>query len=176
MKYLIFLSLFLLYSFQNPRYDKQAVDEFVLQSKQIRFNNFPGSLNPSIIRWNEGYLLSFRIRDPVTNTLYGIGLVPLDKNFNPIASVSELKMPRVSPNERIREQDPRLITTGEKLFIVYSSSVPGVLVNESRKMFIGEILFNKDEFAIGPIEGPLSFSGENEMRQEKNWTPFEYKG
>jgi len=155
---------------------ENLIGEYVLKSKEIRFSAFPGAFNPSIVRWKDEFLLSFRIRDPLTNSTYRIGLVQLDKNFNVQGPVSEIMMPRISPNQLVREQDPRLIVIGEKLFMVYNTSINGISVKETRRVFVGEVLFDNDQFFIGSIEGPLSFPGEKEMRQEKNWVPFEYNG
>lgn len=151
--------------------------QFVLHSKQIRIDSFPGGFNPSIIRWKEGYLLAFRNRFQMNHSIYRIGIVPLDKNFNPSGPVYELNTPYMNPNYPVREEeDPRLIAIGEKLLLVYNNDLVPEKTYEIRRMFIGELSFEKEQLVVGSIEGPLTFPGEMKWRQEKNWTPFEYQG
>ncbi len=176
--------------------EKEMMDDFVLETKKIEIPGYPDAFNPSIIRWNSSLLLSFRlgksrdfnpedqnqvlmsfrIRDPISGSTNGIGLVILDEDFNLKSSPQVLDIPHTNPEFALRQQDPRLVAIGERLFIVYSNMIEGSCLPEIRRMFFAELFYNGEEFYTGVPECIVKFDGESESRWQKNWVPFDYEG
>lgn len=149
---------------------------FLLETKQIIIPDYPDAFNPSIIRWENGFLLSFRYRKPISLLTNPIMLVFLDENFEPISKPQELLIPFFNPFWVSKQQDARLIQIDEKLFVVYSNLKQGEIPREIRRVYITEVFFDGITFTAGTPEPLLHFEKETEMRWEKNWTPFEYRG
>jgi predicted GH43/DUF377 family glycosyl hydrolase len=155
---------------------EKNVPEFVLESKEIKIPNYPYAFNPSITLWQEKMLMSFRIRDAKARLTNKIGLIWLDENFNPASSPYILELSMNSSVTLSKQQDPRLITIGDSLYIVYSDALPGILIPEVRRMFIAQVHFYGEKFFTYAQEGLFYFENEDERRWEKNWVPFEYQG
>lgn len=153
--------------------DAMAQD-YVLEMKQIDIPEYPLSLNPSIIRWKGSLLLCFRIRNPLTNTADRIGLVWLDENFKPKSDPQVLNIK--NPFLPAFPQDPKLLTIGNTLFIVYSNILDKNSKGEFRRMFISSLDERSGTFYASTPVIMKKFVGENPIRREKNWTPFDYKG
>lgn len=194
MKYLL-PCLFLLCGFTNEDYlveepveklepvlfprplDLQSLDEgFVLETKQIEIEGYPTAFNPSIVKWRGGNLMSFRIRDPNNGSCNSIGLIWLDDEFNCIGKPYLLHIEIEQPSLISHVQDPRLITIDHRLYMVYSNKIyRDEYFKEIKKMYLGEISFEQDQFRINWPECLLNHQNEAD-RWEKNWVPFEYQG
>ncbi|MBS0604492.1 MAG: hypothetical protein JSS60_05575 [Verrucomicrobia bacterium] len=156
-------------------FDKMAQD-FILETKRIEIPGHPCAFNPSIIRWKGSLLMSFRSYDPKTHSTNPMGLIWLDENFNPIGTPQIFELPFKNPVLVSKQQDPRLITVGERLFLVYNNIKEDVTHREMRRMFIVELFHEAETFRASEPECLMHFEGENEMRYEKNWVPFEFNG
>ena len=99
------------------------------------------------------------------------GLVYLDEDFNPISPAYVIEFINKSPFLPPKEQDPRLITLNEHLYIVYNN-IFGPLEQEMRRMFIAQVHFDGKKFFITDAEPFLEFEGQVNKRMEKNWVPF----
>lgn len=190
--YFFFIPLFLFGSLFCGFIDleDEMSDSFVLETKKIEIPEYPNAFNPSIIRWKKGllmsfrpgdfgsdpYLMSFRIRDPISGCTNGICLVLLDDNFNPISAPQELEIPHPNPLFAYRQQDPRLISIGDHIYIVYSNMIEGALIPAIRRMFVAELHYDGSHFFTGAPDAITMFDGENENRWQKNWVPFDYEG
>lgn len=173
---------------------EDMVQDFVVETKKIEIPGYPDAFNPSILRWNDSLLLSFRtgdsmdasgddalllsfrFREHATGSTNQIGLVLLDKDFNLISTPQVLEIPRKNPMLAFRQQDPRLIRVGDRVFIVYSNIIEGLMNFEIRRMFIAELFFDGTYFTASEPECLSRFEGENEQRWQKNWVPFDYNG
>jgi predicted GH43/DUF377 family glycosyl hydrolase len=153
---------------------EQMAQDLILEAKQIRFPEYPGAFNPSIIRWNGRLLLSFRIYNLHTGSTNPFALVWLDENFNPISVPQVFELPYHNPVLPSKQQDPRLISVNGRLFIVYNNQQENVIHREMRRMFIVEMNYDGDKFIPGEPECLLNYEGQSEARFEKNWVPFEY--
>lgn len=149
---------------------------FILETKELRFNEFPTAFNPTIVRWNGSLLLAFRMRDPITSSTDGIGMVWLDENMKPLCAPVLLEVPVFPSLLPSKQQDPRLITIGADLYMVYNNVIKGLLRKEIRRVMITKVHYDNGRFYTDPPEMIVSFEGEKEQRDEKNWTPFEYHG
>ena len=154
-----------------PNLDDGAQD-FVLETKQIRFKEFPQAFNPSIIRWKGRLLLVFRTYHPKTRATDEIGICHLDENFDPVDAPQLIKFKSSDPYCLFKRQDPRLIAVGERLYIVYNN----VINDEVRRMVVAELLHDGKNYSVDSSECFLHFDGEVPSRSEKNWAPFEYEG
>ncbi len=151
---------------------EKTAQDFVLELKELIFPGFPGAFNPSVTRWKEKILVCFRIR--TKKTTHEIGFVWVDENFNQISKPSVLSLPPHPSTSFNLQQDPRLITIGDRLYMVYSNIIPGAKIAQVRRVFVTEIHFDGNAFYADPPEYLAKFEGENEARWEKNWTPFVY--
>lgn len=199
---IIFLFLFLnAYLLANCiDLEEEMFQNFVLETKKISIPNFPYAFNPSIIRWNGAYLMSFRAgKDYKYNGEYGsdaesddnsgeydcyfqpapsyspnrIGLIWLDDNFSPTSLPQLLNVP--NHNSTYRQQDPRLIVVGDKIFITYSDFIKGIFLPYVKRMVIAELHFDGKNFYIGEADYIRDFENVQENRWEKNWVPFVYE-
>ncbi len=114
---------------------EERLHDFVLETKQINVPGYPYAFNPSIVRWNDLLLLSFRdIPDPKNSFHSRIGVVLLDEAFNPVtpAQILDTQWEDPFPVRLVpsRSEDARLITVGEKLYMVYSDNKNEVLSGE----------------------------------------------
>lgn len=147
---------------------------FVLETKRIQIPEYPYIFNPSIVRWNDSFLMSFRINDGKAFSVKPIGLVWLDKNFNVKSKpyILEIRNQKkniffVHKDAKVAEQDPRLIVINDCLYMVYDHFQVG-------RMFIAEIHFDKDSIFLDNPERLLHFENEDTKRLEKNWVAFQY--
>lgn len=148
--------------------------DFILETKRIQVPEHPYIFNPSIVRWNNAFLMSFRVHDNLVHTAKPIGLVWLDKNFNVISKSYTLKIRNakehttfVHKKSKIEDQDPRLITIDNHVYMVYSNFRVG-------RMFIAELQFDGTDFFLDNPECLLNFDDSKPNLIEKNWVPFEY--
>lgn len=156
---------------------QEDVDSFILEEKQIIIPGYPDAFNPSIVRWNDGrLLLSFRARDPLTNSTHLIGFVWLNENFEPVGHPSLLKIYQDKPLKNSRAQDPRLVKVDDEYYIVYNNILNDE-DRETRRMLMARLYYNHQQFFIVQPHYLLNFVGDkaNQWR-EKSWSPFDYEG
>src|SRR5258708_5156971 len=97
----------------------------------------------------------------------------------PPTSTSEPQIVEIAhkyPSFMFRQQDPRLVEVGGRMYIVYSNMIEGVLISEVRRMFAAELHYHANRFFTGQPDAFTRFEGENEQRWQKNWVPFDYQG
>jgi predicted GH43/DUF377 family glycosyl hydrolase len=150
--------------------------DFILETKKIEIPGHPFANNPSITRWKGRLLLSFRSYNMATGSTNPFGLVWLDEEFNPVSTPQIFELPFKNPVLASKQQDPRLITVGDRLFAVYNNILENVTHKEMRRMFVVEFHYDRDTFTASEPECITHFESENEMRYEKNWVPFAYNG
>ncbi len=156
---------------------KKMAQDFVLETKEIKIPGFPLAFNPAIVRWKNRILMSFRVRDERGISIFKMGLVWLDRNFNPISNPQILEIPPCTLSSVTKHQDPRLVTVKNKLYIVFSNILDPVIgERENRRMFFAEVLFNGTEFSATTPSCMTRFDVENKQRWEKNWAPFDCQG
>ncbi len=153
-------------------YDLEATcQDFVLETKRIEIPNFTDAFNPSIVRWKGHLLLSFRIRDPLTTLTHQIGLVWLDDNLNIAGEPCILQKDTQDNLYMPRTQDPRLITVGADLYMVFNE-FHDTSTTPNRRMAYTKIHNVHDSFYAEPPTFLLDYENENPAKQEKNWVPF----
>lgn len=155
---------------------QEMQSDFVLESKKIDIPGYPDAFNPSIIRWNDSLLMSFRIvPNPKEKYNCNIGLVWLDEEFNIISHPQILET--VDPNSSIpaRIDDARLIQIGEALYLVYADNKEEKISRGGYRVYIAELIYNGTTFTVLDQECISTFPKQNKNRREKNWTPFNFQ-
>lgn len=160
----------------EPLLDLETMtSDFVLESKRIDIPGYPLALNPSIIRWKDSLLLSFRvIPDRKQSFTSLIGLVWVDENFNAISEPQILNTQQ-NPPVPSRAEDARLIQVNNRLFMVYDDNPNERITKGGFRVYTAEILYDGSTFSLQNIECLSNFEGASELKREKNWTPFEYQ-
>jgi len=120
--------------------------------------------------------MSFRIYNTQNGSSSPFALVWLNENFEPTCVPQVFELPFYNPVLPSKQQDPRLVAIGERLFVVYNNILESVIHREIRRMFVVELFYDGEKFTTGAPECLIDFEGKNEMRYEKNWVPFEYHG
>jgi predicted GH43/DUF377 family glycosyl hydrolase len=156
---------------------EERAQDFVLETKKIEIPGYPYAFNPSIIRWGEGFLMSFRIipdlKNPYTSRL---GLIWLDSQFNPISEPQLLETRNRTSVSPSRAEDGRLIFVGERLYLIYSDNIEAQISRGGFRMYIAEVREKNGRLFIEEPESLLHFEGETREKREKNWVPFDYQG
>ena len=68
-------------------------NDLVLETKQILIHEYPWAFNPSIIRWDNNLLMSFRvIPDPKQTFTSWVGVINLNENFEPKGKPQQLQL------------------------------------------------------------------------------------
>lgn len=159
-------------SYQSLTNLEDRAQDFVLETKRLLIPGCPGAFNPSITRWQGSLLMCFRVRDPQTAFTNKIGFVYLDDGFNLVSAPTLLEMRGNTLSMTAQAQDARLITVGDKLYIVYSNMERNL--SNARRMHIAEVHIDGDDFFIENSKCLSSFDNERQDRWEKNWVPFVY--
>jgi predicted GH43/DUF377 family glycosyl hydrolase len=162
-------------SFSSVDLEEMAQD-FVLETKKIEIPGYPDAFNPSIIRWEGRYLMSFRvIPDPKFSFQSWIGLIFLDDDFHPVGPPQPLDM-RQGCQTPCRAEDARLILIGDQLWMVYSDNREKKISRGGFRVYIAKVANDGDLFFLENIECLSCFEGEDRNVREKNWVPFDYQG
>jgi predicted GH43/DUF377 family glycosyl hydrolase len=181
MRIILFCSLFFFCSAHAYVDLEENPQEFVLGLKQIHIPGHPHAFNPSIVRWRGGLLMSFReitesssLSDIAVHSVGEsiIGLIWLDEDFRPIGEVQIL---RVEESPAYCD-DPRLLTVGDDLYIVYSDCIDAIPSEGGFRMRSVQLDFDGETFIVKDQERFPHFEGEVAERREKNWVPFDYDG
>ena len=153
----------------------------VLSTTRIVVPEYPHAFNPSIIRWQNKILMSFRvIPDPKQSFTSYLGLVWLDEDFQPLGTPTILSVRDEDACAPSRAEDGRLISVGDHLYLVYSDNEDEKISKGGFRCYVAEIVYMNKKFALksierlqtGMIERLTYFDAENPAVREKNWVPF----
>lgn len=154
---------------------EEGAQDFIISTKKIELPAYPGAFNPSIIRWENSLLLSFRIRNPITKGTDGIGLVWLDEEFNPTSEPQVLSILYENNQPISKQQDPRLIQIGSRLMLIYNNVIDPIAYPELRRMYYVELVYDGAYFHPQTPQAITEYPYQLSYRQEKNWIPFDYE-
>ncbi len=150
--------------------------ESVQETRQIQIPGYPDAYNPSIIRWNDSYLLSFKIIPHPSFTFHSFaGVIWLDDDFNPKGNAQILNLRDDATGVPSRVDDGRLMEVGGYLHFVYSDNADPIISRGGFRVFVAQLKCTDSRFDIVSIERLSRFEGQNEKIREKNWVPFEYE-
>jgi predicted GH43/DUF377 family glycosyl hydrolase len=158
--------------------DQNGIDKsIVISTKQIILEDFPGAHNPSIIKVEDGYLMTFRFSpDPYYQPWVSyIGIVLLNESFEPI-SQPQLMNARIKNNKTpSQSEDARIFGYRGRIFVTYNDNMDvAASVWERRDIYIAEVLQNNHQYSLST---PLKLVYEekyNSVLWQKNWIPFEW--
>lgn len=154
-------------------------EQVVIEQKQIYFEDYPDAFNPSMIKLDDGYLLSFRYTpDRYSNGwLSYIGIVRLDEDFEPLSEPQLLPTRVKNSRTQSQSEDARLFNYRGRIFLTYNDNteINYTTYSDRRDIFIAEVKINEDEFTIGPPI-KLIYEDKRYVLWQKNWVPFEYQG
>jgi predicted GH43/DUF377 family glycosyl hydrolase len=151
---------------------EEKTDEFILETKQIKLNDFPDAFNPSIMRYKNKILMVFRIRDPLLKTTNEMGIIRLDEDLNPSSKVYRIKIKPSAIHGNNQTQDPKLVTINNELYLVYNDNTSKSSYSDIRRMVVAKLDFNGRDFVIEKSNMLRIYDHEIKNRNEKNWVPF----
>lgn len=169
----------ILVGFESPQRIITA-ENIVTATKRIYLQNYQGAYNPSIIKFNEGYLLTFRFLPDRTYQpwISFIGVVLLDESFEPISRPQILDTRFNCKNTPSQSEDARIFSYNEKLYLIYNDNLELVFPStwERRDIYIAELLYDDQQFYLSD---PIKLVHETKYSHtlwQKNWSPFEWQG
>lgn len=177
MNYLLFVLLCAFSAELIALVDLDKIEQsFVLETKRIHIPRYPDAFNPSIVRWENKLLMSFRSRNALDHQANLVGFIWLDENFDPLGEPQLLEMSEGSlANSYI--QDPRLFLVKNKLHMAYSDLVQDIKSEvKKRTMCVAELKYDGERFSAINQEDFQEFDGDKNNKFEKNWVPFDYEG
>lgn len=149
----------------------------VIGTQRIVIDEYPYAFNPSIIRWQNKLLMSFRvIPDPAHPFTSWLGLVWLDENFKPCSKPQRLYLRDTNTRVPSRMEDGRLIAVANKLYLIYSDNPEATISKGGFRVYAAQLEYDGNKFFVVDIECFSSFEGNSKKRREKNWVPFDYYG
>jgi len=152
--------------------------KIVLETKRIVLEGFPGAYNPSLARFGDQYLLTFRY----SPDFYGqpwtsyIGVVLLDNWFEPVSEPELLNTRSKASRTPSQSEDARIFFYRGKMMLIYNDNIE---VNrpsywDRRDMFIAELKFQEGHFSLSPPLKLIHQEKYGSVLWQKNWVPFEW--
>lgn len=178
------LTLFsLILTFQNPLLAIDTIPisknlPIVTATKRIYLPDYPGAYNPSIVKYKEGYLLTFRYLPNRSSQPWNshIGAVLLNESFEPVSN-SEILDTRFNLKEiPSQSEDARIFSFEGRLYIIYNDNVELTFPSVRRDIYIAELIHDQHRFQVAE---PLKLFHEEKHQNvmwQKNWSPFVWNG
>lgn len=151
--------------------------DIVIDTKKIAFEDFPDAYNPSILKIDQGILMSFRYTpNRYSNPwLSHIGVVLLNDAFEPLMEPQLIDTRINNKKTQSQSEDARLFSYKGRVFLIYNDNmdVNNTFYTDRRDMHIVELFFNNTEItASTPIK--LLHQEKSHHLWQKNWAPFEW--
>ena len=169
--------IFILHSlFSTLLFSTQVEDELVTNLFQIKLDQFPSAFNPSILKTDDGIILTFRYLPQPRSTpwISYVGAVLLNDSFE-VISEPELLNLRVEGNPiPSQAEDARIFSYKENIYIIYNDNSEKINPSsrERRDLHIAQISYENGHFRASH---PLKLTHKYWYRLqkwEKNWAPF----
>lgn len=169
-------------------------DSAVIETKKIVVSGYH-PINPSIVPYEEGYLLSFRTKIiPLSfsnikrnlkagKVLKGrngqMWVVKLNSKMEAVSKPTALKLNSYSDDLFNTAEDGRLIQLADETFIFYNDyrQAPNALDKQTtyqHAMYVAKLTSDKGEIKV--VSKPILLNYNKMSLTEKNWTPFVYEG
>lgn len=182
--YLSFVAMLLAFQFTlsgaQQSQSSLSAEKIVTATKRLYFPDYQGAYNPSIIKFNDGYLLTFRYLPKRWDESWVsyIGVVLLDESFEPISDPELLDTRLYNQNTPSQSEDARIFSCNDRLYVVYNDNMELTLPSywERRDMYIAELFCTDNHFFLSE---PVRLIHQTKLRQmpwQKNWSPFEWNG
>jgi len=167
----------------DPGLKKAIQEDVILKTKKIFIPQYPGAYNPSIIPYEDGYLLSFRVKSynfltllkKISNvrTSY-LGFVKLNKNFEISGEPYLLDLQsNTSPGFTGFAQDARLFRFQDQILLIYND-YGSCRARSCYSLFVTEMVEKEGRLVQKSPSRLLAY--DKMISIEKNWAPFEFEG
>ncbi len=154
--------------------------KIVLSTVKIELPQFPKAFNPSLIKWEDGYLLSFRYCPDrfFQPWLSYIGVVKLNTAFQPVSRPQLLNTRPMRAGTPSQSEDARLFVYNGKTYLIYNDNMDVAFpaLWERRDMYIAELLYEEDRFSVSNPVRLIHKTKCYTQLWQKNWVPFEHEG
>lgn len=178
--FIIFISTFYGFCEAESFAPKPLVNKIVASTKRIYLPGYPGAYNPSIVKYNDGYLLTFRYLPNRSGLpwLSYIGVVVLDDSFDPVSDIQLLDTRFSSKSTPSQSEDARVFAYNGKYYVIYNDNMDVTFPSiwERRDMYIAEITYVDNEFILSEPIKLIHKTKYSSVLWQKNWTPFEWNG
>ena len=146
--------------------------KIVLSTKKILLDEFPHSFNPSLIKYEEGYLLTFRFCPQIRKNWFSeIGVILLNQEFKPIHAPQLLNTRFEGHTAPPQAEDARIISYKGQLYLIYNDNTEKFVYPKVRRdMYIAKLQKENGRFELSPPV-KLQCQGKSQL-WEKNWVPF----
>ena len=175
----LFTSLYGLYG-TEPSKKVNGTKKIVTSTKRIYLPNYPGAYNPSIIRYNDNYLLTFRYLPNRVGIpwLSFIGVVLLDESFEPITNAQLLDTRFHLSSVPSQSEDARVFCYNGKYYVIYNDNMEVIFpsLGDRRDMYVAELLYIDNQFVLTDPIKLIHETKYSSVLWQKNWSPFEWNG
>jgi predicted GH43/DUF377 family glycosyl hydrolase len=170
-KLLFFICLFSVIN--TPLLASLTPSDFIEEIIQINIPGLQGAYNPSIIDFEDGYLMVFRydsFKKPIFKYIedyfQNIGIIKLDKDFKPSSKWQSILGDRT--------YDPRLLKVNNEIFMIYCSARK----EDKHSMVSSQLNLCKIKISgeNALVEHNVTLKVPFQKKWEKNWVLFESEG
>jgi predicted GH43/DUF377 family glycosyl hydrolase len=160
----------------DPRLHDLA-DSAIVFTRKIQIPGYPKAFNPSLIPFQDGYLLSFRTRHRAKpGTLHArrkdvsfLGVVQLDRDFRVIEKSAQLlDVTSYADHFSSTAEDGRLFKVGSRIFIFFNDFP--ISKNKGYALYFAELIEKESRFVFKEPAKQLQYA--QAISIEKNWSPF----
>lgn len=162
----------------NSHLEESLSNASILKTKEIHIPGYPDAYNPSLIPFEDGYLLSFRVRyhDLASyirklcnvRTDY-IGLVKLNQQLDVCGKPYLLDLQSYDDCLSHSAQDARLFKHGKQILLFFND-YGATRHRSSYALYVTELI--EKEGKLQPKQRAEQLKYENMISIEKNWVPF----
>jgi hypothetical protein len=173
MKRLLFFILAFASVFADSLFEE--VQDIVLENRRIYFEEYPEAFNPSIVRYQDGYLMTFRYTPQANSYVSYIGVVLLNSSFEKVSKPDLLLTRHRNSVTQSQSEDARLFYFRDRLYVIYNDNIEmnNPSIYDRRDIFIAEVFYAEGRFCLS---APLKLFCNQKSTQlwQKNWVPFEW--
>lgn len=181
--FLVFVSFFF-FSIQTQTVEgntKSATEKKIVYStKKVDIPGYPGAFNPSITKYDNRILLTFRyvpnrFSEPWVSH---IGVVELNESFETISKPVLLDTRFDYKNTPSQSEDARIFIFDNKIFLLFNDNrdITFPSSKDRRDMYVAELICAGEDFILSEPIKLINFEKYNEVLWQKNWSPFEWEG
>jgi len=182
MHILLLISIFVsfkLFAFQFFDFEESFKSFKIISStKRIELKNYPNAHNPSIIKFQDGFLLVSRFIPFQSDSLYisYIGVVLLNDSFDVISEPQLLNTRIGNCKTPSQAEDARVFSYRGRLFLIYNDNVDVTepSLSDRRDMFIAELHHDGKHFSLSLPLKLIHNEKYHAVLWQKNWIPFEW--
>lgn len=157
---------------------KESKDDIVISSKKIVIEDFPEAFNPSLLKIENGFILTFRYcLSPTYPWISYIGIVKLDDDLNIISEAQLLKTRNDESITPSQAEDARIFYIKNKMYLIYNDNIDIIdpKTNSRRDIFIAELQFIEDHFVLSEPFKIIHEDNYFAVNWQKNWVPFSFQ-